>query len=494
MASEEKRFAHYAGADQGYAPRGKEFRRELRKLKKQRRKARAGGGGGSMNTRELQRLHYLESLRGDRAMRDTAKVIATIATMGIAAKVGAAAKAGSKLGAWAAKKAAAGALKKKAISKVASAAAKKALEKTFEDKQSNQPVATLGPLTPGVDYSYYGPTQQPEQERARIRFPWSTLRDRQDRQEAGIEDMEEIPTLGVEEISSNLIETLDDTSQEEQFDIIGEVQPLPEMETSPYDFDQDDMFLNPDIPVGPEQGEYAQYEPILGTRPEDSPAPEVLSAMPIQQIPTNITAPSIVGQQFDVPPTQQRSTLEELTTTEYYDLVDKIEAGPTAAIMSESVSDEDLLSMPNPMGMGTYQEMYDEYKANTDLNDDEIMENIRRSATLAGSFGVDIDSVDVEANERERFIKEQTEMHGRPPRNEVVEIHMRNWEKARPERERDARTIAAREQAKALLEEYGIPYNPNEPTPIIPYEKGGKLQHHMGSIKETRKYIKNKYG
>tara|TARA_R100000479_G_scaffold173564_1_gene119917 strand:- start:742 stop:1110 length:369 start_codon:yes stop_codon:yes gene_type:complete len=122
------------------------------------------------------------------------------------------------------------------------------------------------------------------------------------------------------------------------------------------------------------------------------------------------------------------------------------------------------------------------------------MENIRRSATLAGSFGVDIDSVDVEANERERFIKEQTEMHGRPPRNEVVEIHMRNWEKARPERERDARTIAAREQAKALLEEYGIPYNPNEPTPIIPYEKGGKLQHHMGSIKETRKYIKNKYG
>ena len=240
--------------------------------------------------------------------------------------------------------------------------------------------------------------------------------------------------------------------------------------------------------------EFPESDPI--------PLPEItldpITTIPPETIDTGVTAPeSLTISPQKLQPTQQRSTLEELTTTEYFDLLDEIEAEETTSPTVTSISDEDLLAMENSSGYGTYQEMFDQYKQNTSLSDEEIMKNIRQNAENAGDLPSAVGTTEIEVvkaeEERKRFIEEHTKRHGFPPRKQVVDIHMKKWEKGLPERERDARIEMARERAEALLGEYDIPFDPNEPTPNISYEKGGKLQDHTGSIKATRKYIMNKY-
>ena len=100
---EEKKYASLKGAEQGYVPKGKEFRQEIRHLKKLKR-------GDALSTRQAHRLHYLKELRSRRATIGTAKtigeILATYFTAGGYQAASGAVKAGIKVSKEIAKKAA----------------------------------------------------------------------------------------------------------------------------------------------------------------------------------------------------------------------------------------------------------------------------------------------------------------------------------------------------------------------------------------------------
>ena len=464
---EEKKYASLKGAEQGYVPKGKEFRQEIRHLKKLKR-------GDALSTRQAHRLHYLKELRSRRATIGTAKtigeILATYFTAGGYQAASGAVKAGIKVSKEIAKKAAKKLAKRAvftAASKGATAIAQSKMKKQMGEASSRAaraeafgdyggaqdirragahytpglkaaiPLATSAAMAgvskfggaqdlkhipsdewpdpdqpsmtgldeiisdpiPGEDYSYYMPEAEPTPSPVSdpTSFPgakdWLELqRDKFDARRKGIDPTEFIEEPGFEFYENQPPERSDLWEQigdPDEFDVYNQLDykslQLPDDTPAP------SLFAPTYMPPSPLDVE--SYEEYNLPREQVDPL-ETIELRPLQQIPSDITAPGLATIQKLPTRKPTRSTLEELTRTEYEDIVDKIEAGPTAATTAASVSDEDLLSMENASGRGTYQDMFDQYKENTDLTDEEIMENVRRSATLSGEFGVDIDSVD----------------------------------------------------------------------------------------------------
>jgi len=528
MSREQRKYADLKGAEQGYAARGKDFRQELRHLKKLKR-------GDALSTRQAHRLHYLQELRKRRIPTDIAKAVGTVATTALTGGLA----GGIKGGLAAAKTAAKEGFKKLGKGKIlkglgqlakdpllrlvgtsiagktSTALARKKMKRKMEEASSRAERAKAFGDYGGVqDIQRAGAHYTPGLEAA---IPLATSAAMRGVSKFG---GPEIPSMtGLDEIIGDYegpklsdfgLEDYDPMSDlteiaqpEEYFD-----DSIPSPASDPRSFPEakDWLELQRDKFDARRKGiDIYGFEEEPGFEfPESDPIPlpeitlDPITTIPPETIDTGVTAPeSLTISPQKLQPTQQRSTLEELTTTEYFDLLDEIEAEETTSPTVTSISDEDLLAMENSSGYGTYQEMFDQYKQNTSLSDEEIMKNIRQNAENAGDLPSAVGTTEIEVvkaeEERKRFIEEHTKRHGFPPRKQVVDIHMKKWEKGLPERERDARIEMARERAEALLGEYDIPFDPNEPTPNISYEKGGKLQDHTGSIKATRKYIMNKY-
>jgi len=528
MSREQRKYADLKGAEQGYAARGKDFRQELRHLKKLKR-------GDALSTRQAHRLHYLQELRKRRIPTDIAKTVGTVATTaltggfaggikgGLAAAKTAAKEGFKKLGKGQILKGL-GQLAKDPLlrlagtsiaGKTSTALARKKMKRKMEEASSRAERAkAFGDYGGAQDIQRAGAHYTPGLEAA---IPLATSAAMRGVSKFGEPEIPSMTTLdeiigdyegpklsdfGLEDYDP--MSDLTEIAQPEEYSI-----PSPASDPRSFPEAKDWLELQRDKFDARRKGidiygfeeepgfEFPESDPI----PPPEPTPitlDPITTIPPETIDTGFTTPeSLTISPQQLQPTQQRSTLEELTTTEYFDLLDEIEAGMSYTGASASISDEDLLAMENSSGYGTYQEMFDQYKQNTNLSDEEIMKNIRKNAEAGGDLPSAVGTAPVEIakaeEERKRFIEEQTKRHGFPPRKQVVDIHMKKWEKGLPERERDARIEEARRRAEALLGGYDIPFDPNEPTPNISYEKGGKLQDHTGSIKATRKYIMNKY-
>ena len=544
---EEQKFAHMQGAKGGYEERGKDFRQEIRNLKKQARR-------GALSTREEHRLRYLKSLRGRRIAIDSVKAVGEIILAIYTGGGGNAAKAALQKGGKEAAKVALKAAAKENLKKQVLKIGKKQIGKTATRLGSKAAKAlarkvamkAVGEVTGAIAEKKMDKQMETAEGRALRAEAFGQQQGAQDIRRAGAHytpGLESFIPIAASATSMGLQGGFEKTEQiPEQPSMTGLDEILRGEMDSPKDLNIDDIEINESIPIEePEEIFYddtMQSQPVSDTRnfpeikdrlelerdksfarrkgidptefeeeegfgfpesdpilpPEPAPPTTVdpITTIPLQTIDSGATAPSLQTSTQNLPPQKESlSTLAELTTTEYEDILDRINA-PQGGL-SYDTSDEDILAMENASGMGTYQEMFDQYKENTQLSDEQIMIQIRKNAENAGDLNVSVGEAEVASSEREDFIKQQTEQNGFPPRPEVVDIHMKNWEKNRPERERNSRILMAREQAEALLGEYDIPFDPNEPTPNISYEKGGKLQDHMGSIHETRRYIMNKY-
>ena len=127
---EQEKFDHMAGAQEGYAARGKEFRREIRDLKRQKRK-------GQLTNRERQRLEYLQALRKRRVSIDVPRYIAEAAVTVLTGGGYGGAKAGIEAFKAAAKQGGK-AVAKLAAKRVALKAAEKAAQKGAEAAAKNK--------------------------------------------------------------------------------------------------------------------------------------------------------------------------------------------------------------------------------------------------------------------------------------------------------------------------------------------------------------------
>ena len=561
MSREQRKYADLKGAEQGYAARGKDFRQELRHLKKLKR-------GDALSTRQAHRLHYLQELRKRRIPTDIAKAVGTVATTaltggfaggikgGLAAAKTAAKEGFKKLGKGQILKGL-GQLAKDPLlrlagtsiaGKTSTALARKKMKRQMEEASSRAERAkAFGDYGGAQDIQRAGAHYTPGLEAAIPLATSAAMR--------GVSNISDVPETAITDQPSFLSEK---STSGVRFDPLNPYMPE---ETSPAMTGLDEIISDPipgedysyympeeTSPVSdprsfPEAKDWLELQrdkfdarrkgiDIYGFEEEPGfefperdpiPLPEItldpITTIPPETIDTGVTAPeSLTISPQKLQPTQQRSTLEELTTTEYFDLLDEIEAEEIASPTVTSISDEDLLAMESSSYNITYQEMFDQYKQNTNLSDEEIMKNIRKNAEAGGDLPSVSEAAPVEVakaeEERKRFIEENAKyytmgpMKGQryAPTEEVVDKHMKKWEEGLPERERDARIEMARERAEALLGEYDIPFDPNEPTPDpkklkdmeeqapnISYEKGGKLQDHTGSIKATRKYIMNKY-
>ena len=540
MPREEQKFANMQGASQGYEARGKDFRQEIRNLKKQKRK-------GNLSTRETHRLDYLKKLRKRRIGVDTVKTAAEIAASVVTGGGFSAAKAGVKAGTTAlkaglkkgaskiAKKAAAEVAKKLAIKgarrlapKVAGSIAENKMDRQIETAEGRalraeefgQPQVAQDIRRAGAHYTPGLESFIPIATNAAMMGLDGKFKSPEQPSMTGLDEI--IGDYKGPEVSDFGLKDYDPMDGivdiEEPEDIIdNDVVPVKApAETQNFQGLRDKFDLWKDSRYARRRG----FDPTEFTEeegfefPENDPAPpappappltvDPITKMPLQTIDSGLGEPMPVQLSTGMPPqTESRSTLAELTVTEYEDLLDAINNPEDQSGLSFNISDEDLLATQQASGAGTYQDMFDQYQDNTDLSEEEIIERIRYNAEASGDIDTrrEVPDAEVASSEREDFIKRNTRIGtvgitkgvSMPPRKEIVDIHMRKWEQNRPERERDARVALARQQAEALLGEYGIDFDPNEPTPDISYEKGGKLQDHMGSIEETRKYIMNKY-
>lgn len=529
MPREEQKFANMQGASQGYEARGKDFRQEIRNLKKQKRK-------GNLSTRETHRLDYLKKLRKRRIGVDTVKTAAEIAASVVTAGGFSAAKAGVKAGTTAlkaglkkgaskvAKKAAAEVAKKLAIKgarrlapKVAGSIAKNKMDRQIETAEGRalraeefgQPQVAQDIRRAGAHYTPGLESFIPIATNAAMMGLDGKFKSPEQPSMTGLDEIigdykgPEVSDFGLEDYNP-MGDIVDIEEPEEVFDD-NVIPSPPASDTRNFPGIKDRLELERDKSFARRRG----FDPTEFTEEEGFEFPEIdptppappltidpITKMPLQTIDSGLGEPMPVQLSTGMPPqTESRSTLDELTRTEYEDILDRINNPEDQSGLSFNISDEDLLATKQASGAGTYQDMFDQYQENTDLSDEEIIERIRYNAESSGDIDTrrEVPDAEVASSEREDFIKQQTKQNGFPPRREVVDIHMKNWEKNRPERERNSRILMARQQAEALLGDYGIDFDPNEPTPDISYEKGGKLQDHMGSIEETRKYIMNKY-
>ena len=587
---EQEKFDHMAGAQEGYAARGKEFRREIRDLKRQKRK-------GQLTNRERQRLEYLQALRKRRVSIDVPKYIAeaaiTVLTGGGAAAVKggvaagleafklAAKEGGKKVAKLAAKRLALKAAEKAAL-KGGEIAAKNKMRKKMRKAEAQALIAEeFGDFGNAAAIRQAGATYEPGLEAAipvaigaakkfgpgaLERFQDSDLGERIQELPQNIRDkVQDLP----KNIKDKLYSERRELRQDKRFARRAGVDPTQFIEEPGFEFgSQSNLdFITPvdatAIPSAPVSASIIQPPP---PPPPDTQTTmeEILAGTPFADVP-NTSAVDIDNIQIDdVEIDELKETFDFDETDNPAYILESREALELEKIVNpdafsagvadyESISNEELKSMTMPANAGYAMIMPEYVEGETTVEDyanwlstqpGEQQGDFDRSLSLAKDslvlsqkdVAVDIGESEVAANLRQEYMDNYRKQN--PGVSEdVVLLRVGNWEanelpiilrnkQLELARQRALETIEADYPGLSGLEDVAYPYvQPDFPSSVVKgrrevqftpsqiqtkidrdkrkfdeygiynvyMSKGGRIQDHMGSIKDTRKYIMNKY-
>ena len=583
---EQEKFDHMAGAQEGYAARGKEFRREIRDLKRQKRK-------GQLTNRERQRLEYLQALRKRRVSIDVPRYIAEAAVTvltgggyggakaGIEAFKIAAKKGGKAVAKLAAKRLALKAAEK-AAQKGAEAAAKNKMRKKMRKAEAQALIAEeFGDFGNAAAIRQAGGTYEPGLEAfvpvaigAAKKFGPGAVEKFQD-SDLG-EKIQELPQ-NIRDKAQDLSKDIKDKlyserrelRQDKRFARRAGVDPTQFIEEPGFEFeDRSNLdFITPvdatAIPSAPVSASIIQPPPPPppGTQ---TTMEEILAGTPFADVP-NTSAVDIDNIQIDdVEIDELKETFDFDETDNPAYILESREALELEKIVNpdafsagvanyESISNEELKSMTMPANAGFAMIMPDYVEGETTVEDyanwlstqpgdmqgdfDRALSHAKDSLVLSQKdVAVDIGESEVAANLRQEYMDNYRKQNPNA-REEVVQLRVANWEaKELPiilrnnqlelARQRALETIEADYPGLSGFEDVAYPYvQPDFPSEVQnPYgikefspsqiqnkidrdkrlfekyglydvymSKGGRIQDHMGSIKNTRKYIMNKY-